>query len=119
MRFQLTCPAYRGFSLNSKSLTIDRALGLDRGEFAGYPEHGSIFRLLEREQSLDVLREGPLHGRIPRLRHPPRHGGYRVPVLLNVRDYLLVPAELVAHVPVLYRRLLHIRYRRHAHLRNG
>lgn len=101
-------------------LTCDHNFGLDGGQVFGHqPEHRSILRLLERKQRLHVLDQCPLHGRVPGLGHASRHGSDGVPVLVDVRNNLLVSAECEAHTPVLNAGLLHVRDGGHAHLGYG
>jgi len=82
--------------------------------------HGAVLRvLLVSEQGVHILDQGTLDGAVPRLGEPTRHGGHGLPVLFDVRDDLLVLAELDLATSFPGSRLLHIGNGAVAHLGYG
>lgn len=68
---------------------------------------------------MDVLYQGPLYSRVPGLGDTSRHGSDGVPVLVDVRNDLLVPTEGEPHIPVLDAGLLHVGDGSDTHLGDG
>lgn len=104
-----------------KPPTLHRILivRLDLGQVLHQPVHLAVLAaLLVRKQRVQVLDERSLHRGVPRLGRPSAHRRHRFPVMIHVRNNVLILAEHQPGFTLLYRRLAQIGDGRNAHLRD-